>query len=159
MPNKKELVLFYILSLTWGILFTLVGLFTLLYVYIFRREHYDIKLVAGRVALISKDNQFGGISLGIVYINAKYNSRRVHLHELGHTIQNMYFGPLFLFLVAIPSATRYWYRRLKVKKYGYGILKTMPSYDDIWFEGQATKLGYKNFTKEVDKLLKGEQNV
>jgi hypothetical protein len=153
MPNKKEVVLFYILSLTWGIIFTLVGLFVFLYITMFRKDEYIVKSVAGRIALISKGSQFGGISLGIVYINASHNSERTHLHELGHTVQNMYFGPLFLFLVAIPSAIRYWFRRLKIKKYGASILKTMPHYDDVWFEGQATRLGYKHFKVSVNKLL------
>jgi hypothetical protein len=62
------------------------------------------------------------------------------------------FGPLFIPLVAIPSATRYWYRRRLRKAYGEPILKKLPSYDSVWFEGQATRLGYTKF--EITEDLK-----
>lgn len=44
------------------------------------------------------------------------------------------------FVICIPSATRYWYREYlwKTDKAKY---KTLPDYDEIWFEGQATKWG------------------
>jgi hypothetical protein len=31
-------------------------------------------------------------------------------HECGHGLQNCIWGPLFPFVIAIPSAVRYWYR-------------------------------------------------
>lgn len=55
-------------------------------------------------------------------------------HEYGHSIQNIIFGPLFPFVIGIPSALRYWYRELNSEKI------TTP-YDAIWFEGWASKLG------------------
>ena len=59
-------------------------------------------------------------------------------HESGHGIQNAIMGPLFIFLVAIPSAARYWYRELKFNRKG---LTPPTAYDAIWFEGSATYLG------------------
>lgn len=44
------------------------------------------------------------------------------------------------FVITIPSIIRYWYRELKYNKKG---LTPPTEYDDIWFEGQATKWGYK----------------
>ncbi len=42
------------------------------------------------------------------------------------------------FVVGIPSMIRYWYRELKYNRKG----KVPPtSYDSIWFEGQATRIG------------------
>lgn len=45
-------------------------------------------------------------------------------------------GPLFIFIVAIPSACRYHYQN-------YRSSKGLPNedYDAIWFEGTATKWG------------------
>lgn len=43
-----------------------------------------------------------------------------------------------LFVITIPSAIRYWYRELKYHRKGL-VPPTM--YDDIWFEGQATRWG------------------
>ena len=42
------------------------------------------------------------------------------------------------FVVCIPSAVRYWYREFK---YHRKKLTPPTKYDDIWFEGQATKWG------------------
>ena len=53
-------------------------------------------------------------------------------------IQNAILGPFMPFVVGIPSAIRYWYRELKYNRKG----KVPPtSYDSIWFEGQATRIG------------------
>ena len=58
-------------------------------------------------------------------------------HEYGHSIQNLWWGWLMPFVICIPSAVRYWYREIR-----YAIGKPPKTkYDDIWFEGQATKLG------------------
>lgn len=63
-------------------------------------------------------------------------------HECGHGIQNIIFGPLFPFLVAIPSVIRYWYREVIWRKDRERYFQ-LPKYDDIWFEGQATRWGDK----------------
>ena len=71
------------------------------------------------------------------------NNEGVCAHEYGHGIQNLWWGPLFLFVIAIPSAIRYWWR-IFYRKFIYPKnRKKLPAYDDIWFEGQATKLGKK----------------
>lgn len=59
-------------------------------------------------------------------------------HECGHGLQNIILGPLFPFVIAIPSAIKYQYynRCYKNEK------ETRP-YDSIWFEGQATRWGQK----------------
>lgn len=56
-------------------------------------------------------------------------------HEFGHAIQNMLYGPFFIFLVAIPSGIRYQLITRKIIK--------VKDYDDIWFERQATNWGYR----------------
>ena len=52
-----------------------------------------------------------------------------------------------IFLVSAPSSIRYWQRRIKTRL--RKPLKT--AYDDIWFEGQATRLG-----REKMKQLRAE---
>ena len=65
---------------------------------------------------------------------------------MGHGIQNLYWGPLMIFVIVIPSVTRFWYREW-YWKYRYPKTgKALPPYDSIWFEGQATKLGAKYWT-------------
>ena len=153
MPNKKQLTIFYLLSFTWGIIMSLVGLFVLLFIKIFMSKEVDIFTVAGRVVIKFKNIYFGGLSLGIVYLVDKSNNRNTHKHELGHTIQNVWFGPLFILLIGIPSAIRFqlwdFLSKMYKKKYNKPLL-----YDSIWFERQATKLGYIYFDNYVDQRLK-----
>ena len=135
---KKSI--FYVLSFTWGIVLTLIGL-----------------IVAGVLLGMGKKPKqwgwcyyfeigdgWGGLELGIIFLTSKKPSTHTKCHEFGHAIQNCYFGPLMPFLVCIPSAIRYWYRRIRRSKG----LKNKTAYDDIWFEGQATRLGYKYWEVE-----------
>ena len=71
-----------------------------------------------------------GLELGIFFI-APPGSIHTKNHELGHGIQNMYFGPFTIFVVSIPSFLRFWWRDIMTK------LGAAPctSYDSIWFEG------------------------
>ena len=64
-------------------------------------------------------------------------------HEYGHTFQNAILGPFFIFIVAIPSAIRYWYREFSKK--------TQPDYDAIWFEGSATEIGNDAYSFDIQK--------
>ena len=54
-----------------------------------------------------------------------------------------------LFVIVIPSATRYWYRNWALAKG-----KKLPDYDAIWFEGSATKIGAKY--RESDEYWKNK---
>ena len=53
-------------------------------------------------------------------------------HETGHSKQSLYFGPLFLLVVAIPSVCIFWYRRLFKKSHYW--------YHSKWPENNADKL-------------------
>lgn len=148
MPKKTDLFIFYILSFTWGLLWTLIGLIVFLFTWVFFHEKIKIQVVAGRLAITFLYKRFGGLNLGIIYFVDRNDMPHTHLHELGHSLQNAYFGPLFIPLIAIPSGIRYQYRKYLRKK-EVGI--KLPPYDSIWFEGQATKLGYHYF---LDAVLK-----
>ena len=79
---------------------------------------------------------FGGVSLGMFVVHGEKNYN-LKVHEYGHTIQNLMFGIFTPFIIAIPSTTRYWYRKIK-----YKLGKELTTgYYDIWFEKQANDLG------------------
>lgn len=136
MKPKLRRTLFYIVSFTWGLPMTLVGLVVILFSLPFKKVHiYHGRLYA------AWGNGWGGVELGCFFVCSKdcqYDS--IMLHECGHGIQNCIWGPLMLFVVCIPSAFRYWYREFKYHRKG---LTPPTKYDDIWFEGQATRWGKK----------------
>ena len=61
-------------------------------------------------------------------------------HEHGHGVQNCFWGILFIPVIWIPSAIRYWYRHIRYTSKG---IKAPTSYDSIWFEGDASAVGRK----------------
>lgn len=132
-------IILWTLSLTWGIIITAVGLLTAFILTI--TGHKGNKNEFGYIHFIVGDD-WGGVNLGPVFITCRSCVDSIKYHEMGHGIQNILFGPLFPFIIAIPSAIRYWYReiifRINPRKYW-----TLPDYDSIWFEGQATRLGDK----------------
>ena len=136
MKNNK--VIFWLLSLTWGLPMTLVGAAAAL---ILIMKNY-VPTRWGPCWLFVVGEGWGGINLGPVIIVSRTAKIRIFCHEVGHALQNCLWGPLFPFIIAIPSAIRYWYREWT---------KPTTNYDDIWFEGQATRWGIKYLNNEEDK--------
>jgi hypothetical protein len=130
--------LFYLLSFTWGIIMSLIGsiVFAILMCCGYEPEKY------GYCYRIEIGNNWGGVSLGPFFLTSKNPTTHTKDHELGHSIQGCFFGPLMPFLVCIPSVIRYWYRVIRQK---IGKPCSTP-YDGIWFEGQATRLGEEFMT-------------
>lgn len=123
--------LYYFLNFTWGIIMNIIG-----------AVGAGVMLAAGKQPIrhagsivFRTGHYWGGVSLGIFTFICEESGEHTLDHEFGHSIQNALYGPLFPFIVAIPSATRYWMIRL-------GKL-VVEDYDDIWFEGQATEWGTK----------------
>ena len=55
--------------------------------------------------------------MGLMFLRDHNSSvSYINPHEFGHTFQNCLLGPLFPFMVAIPSAIRYWLREIFPKK-------------------------------------------
>ena len=127
--------LFYILSCTWGAIMTAIGLVVLLVTLPFGK----FGIYHGRIYKRIGKN-WGGVELGCFFLCDENAGEHTMAHEAGHGLQNCIWGPLFPFVIAIPSAVRYWYReyiyRTNKEKYW-----KLPDYDAIWFEGQATKWG------------------
>lgn len=131
MMNK---ILYYVLSATWGFIMTFIGLLiTLILLMLCYKPH---KNIYGWYFEIGEN--WGGVNLGLCTLTSRNPSEHVLTHEFGHSVQSCIFGPMYIFIVAIPSVVRYWYREylIQVKH-----RDNLPEYDSIWFEGQATRLG------------------
>ena len=128
-------ILYVFLQCTWGSLQTLVGL-----VYLLKegkgKEHFWF-----HGAYVTRWSHSGGISLGMFLFvgdplmeNGEPNAYLTH--EYGHSIQSLIFGPLYLFVVGIPSSI--WAANYNGEKLRAGI-----SYFSVFPENQANTLGEK----------------
>lgn len=136
MKKTMAKVLYYILNCTWGIIMVFIGGAAALGLLI--SGHKPEKCGPCLHFIIGEN--WGGVSLGLVIITDKHPTPAILRHEFGHTLQNAIFGPLFPFLVAIPSAIRY-----QIFEYRWRHNQANPPYDGVWFEGTATKYGTKYF--------------
>lgn len=131
-----HIFIFYILSFTWGLLTSFIGLLIMIPFFITRKT----KTFCGRIYGIFP-KQFGsgwGFEMGCFFF-VSYdcdNEIEMNSHECGHGIQNVLWGPLMLFVISIPSAIRFWHRNIQYKKG-----KKLKPYDSIWFEEQASRWG------------------
>lgn len=75
----------------------------------------------------------GGISLGNYIITGNNWSKTIK-HEYGHTIQSRMLGPLYLFIIGMPSLIWAWL-------YGSIIKPTKNGYYKFYTEAWADKLG------------------
>lgn len=127
--------LFYILSWTWGIIMSLIGAVG---AFVLTMAGYPSFKHGGSIVFRIGHN-WGGVSLGMFSFVCEEAQEHTLNHEFGHALQNCLYGPLFPFIVAIPSAIRYWQFTINMKK---GI-PNKEEYDAAWFEGQATNWGTK----------------
>lgn len=131
-----KFILYWIIQLTWGIVLTAIGGFITVMLIIFG---YKPK-VFGFSVFVEFGTNWGGLNLGGFFFVQNGASLSLKQHEYGHSFQNLWLGPLTPFLITIPSAVRYHYRRIKRKKG----LRLKP-YDSFWCEKWATDLGKKYY--------------
>ena len=124
--------LYFFLSFTWALPLTLIGLLCALALILSGKKVK--KTPYGICFPITKST---GVSLGVTVICDK--EARLLPHETGHCLQNALFGPFMIVLISLPSAVRFWHRRFMGKR------KTLPPYDSVWFEKDATERGKKAF--------------
>jgi len=148
MHAKIPAPIFYFLTFTWGLPFTLLGLIAALAL---RLKGLKLKK-HGYCFYFEVGEHWGGVNLGLFFIVDKHSTERVRSHEHGHAVQNCYLGPLMLIIVALPSLIRSRYRVYLTEKKGVDA-RTLPHYDSIWFEGQATRLGH-----EIVEYIEKKQN-
>ncbi|MDD7457766.1 MAG: hypothetical protein PUK83_05000 [Clostridia bacterium] len=150
---KKTLYVF--LQCTWGFLQSLMGFLYMLRYAKCRHEWYHGSYVT------YFDAWGGGISLGMFVFVAENNEkiREIHrkkgnvfdekrqkailVHEYGHTIQSLILGPLYLFIIGIPSMTWASFKPLVEYRKRTGV-----KYTSFYPERWANRLG-EWVTKEV----------
>lgn len=146
----NHLWLYYFLNYTWGIIMSLVGWIALGFCKMILKKKISKH---GPSHYVIVGSNWGGLELGQNFLIAdgmgKDWTEHSKNHELGHTFQNAIYGPLFVFLVAIPSAVRYWHQRIGRKKG-----KAFPSdwYDSAWFEGSATHIGTEYMKEKASEM-------
>jgi hypothetical protein len=74
----------------------------------------------------------------IIFVTPNCNEDTIR-HETGHSVQSLMFGPLFHFIVSIPSIIRFCYRRSKRLDQEW--------YLSGWPEKSAEKLGHTERSK------------
>lgn len=103
MKNFK-MFLFWFLQCTWGLIMTLAGMVGAIVMLCRgvkpKRFGYSVYFVHG--------HHWGGVCLGgFFFVSHESNALATKAHESRHAIQNIIFGPLFLFVVGAPSIIRY----------------------------------------------------
>jgi len=135
----------HLLNWTWGIVTALIG--TILFI---------LAALAGftpanwhGLVYFKMYPAWGGFEMGPFFFRDITSSEdAINNHEWGHCFaQTTLLGPFVLFLVSIPSATRYWIHNYRTKHN-----KKNPAYDNIWFEACATDIGNDCiFDRRVEK--------
>lgn len=119
----------YLAQWTWGVIQNLLGL--VLFLFLARRNH---RVFHG--AVITTWKLGSSCSLGMFIFTARPYDSFTLKHEYGHTIQSLILGPLWLFVIGLPSLI--WcgcfakYRE-----------KHKVSYYSFYTEAWANKLGEK----------------
>lgn len=150
-----KIIIYRIWQCTWGILQTFLGL--IMFILYFKRKHY-----AYHGAIITEWNVKSSMSLGLFvfvtsepYFAKKYEdqinieelSKRLLVHEYGHTIQSLIFGPLYLIVIGIPS-TLWGFVGAKKRK------DEQIPYGAFFTESWANRLGEKvTGEKSIDMLV------
>lgn len=87
-----------ILLTLWQLPQTLVGLVLLMFY-----KPYKASTYCSGATVYHSEKMRGGISLGEIIIVAKSSSATTICHELGHSMQSRILGPLYLFVIGLPS--------------------------------------------------------
>ena len=128
--------MYYVIQWTWGLPLNIIGAIVWLVLTICGHRSYWYR---NAICTPVRWN-FGGVSMGMFIVRGQM-CESIMSHEYGHTIQNMQWGWLAPIVIAIPSACRYWWREFYMAFIYKRTRKSLPAYDSIWFEWQATEYG------------------
>lgn len=131
---KKARNTFLLLNLTWGLLMNIIGGAVAVCLLSIGRRPTRY----GDCLCFTVGKGRDGVSFGLVMIVGCESSINTKNHEHGHAVQNALFGVFMPFVVGVPSVIRYWHFTIAEKR---GKAGTLPPYDSVWFEGQATRWG------------------
>ena len=96
--------LFWLVTCTWGGIMNLIGIFGCIAMLIMGEKPKRF----GTCVYFTHGRRWGGVCLGgFFFVSEDSNTLYTKAHESGHAIQNMILGPLFPFVVGIPSMIRY----------------------------------------------------
>lgn len=147
-------IIYTILQLTWGIVQNALGILLFLILTIIKpnrkRGYYH-----GAIVSYWKLKFSMGLGMFIFFGHKDQDEtyqRQVLVHEYGHTIQSIILGPLFFFLVAIPSTT--WAFLPVFQKQRKEGKKT---YFDLYCERWANELGEKLLKEPAVQVRKADQ--
>lgn len=108
----------------------------LLFVLLFGRKAQKERYESAIVYWISQE---WGISLGwYIFLNPNLHNKTTVKHEYGHSIQSQRLGPLYLFVVGLPSITM---NTLSMILYRAGKPAFARNYYNRWPESWADTLG------------------
>lgn len=92
-------LMYILLQLTWGILQNLAGLVMFLVC-----KMLGCKSKKYKNAVATKwNNKYGSVSLGMFLFVTNDEDETLLAHEYGHSLQSIFLGPLFFFVIGIPS--------------------------------------------------------
>ena len=104
-------------------------------------EIYKNKEAGIMVIKVNKGNFIGGacFSCGPIIFVTPNCDENILKHETGHSVQSLIFGPLFHFIVSIPSVILFWIRRIKHK-------------DAIWYHSHWPEGGSKLTADDLGRV-------
>lgn len=92
-------LMYVLLQFTWGILQNLAGLVMFLVC-----KMLGCKSKKYKNAVATKwNNKYGSVSLGMFLFVTDDDDETLLAHEYGHSLQSIFLGPLFFFVIGIPS--------------------------------------------------------
>lgn len=97
-------ILFYFWQFTFALIQNIAG-FVMFVIY--KAKGSESEVFHNAVITYIEKKNFGGVSLGMfIFINKNVKGERLHdmqIHEYGHTVQSLILGPVWLFVIALPS--------------------------------------------------------
>lgn len=139
--SRMKRFFFVLAQLIWGLPQTLLG--AILFLIHIRKPH---RLYHG--AVCTAWGRRGGLSLGLFLFAA--DDPGITVHEYGHAVQSLIWGPLYLPVVGLPSLL--WANLSPCKRRR----AKGRSYYSVWPETQANLLG-RRFTGELPPGWTGEK--
>ena len=95
--------LYNTLCWTWGIIMTLIGACAAAFL---SATGHKAQKHAGAIYYEVGKKPWGGANLGKYFFCSPGATKHTKDHEFGHSLQNCIWGPLFPFVIAIPSFIR-----------------------------------------------------
>jgi hypothetical protein len=129
----------------WELPQNIIGIIVLLFL---RHKITKVEIIHKRLFFRTHDC---GISLGSFVFWSNSNNTIVPMapnnkeHEYGHTIQSLFFGPLYLIFVGIPSILRVVYSSIYYRLHKRKWQNYYKGYPENW----ADKLGMKHYQRLV----------